>query len=38
MKAAVIREPSEIGVETVDTPTIRDNEILERGGYYEESA
>ena len=28
MKAAVIRGPADIAVETVDTPTIRDNEIL----------
>ena len=28
MKAAVIRGPANIGVETVDIPTIRDNEIL----------
>ena len=28
MKAAVIRGPADIGVETVDTPSIKDNEIL----------
>jgi hypothetical protein len=33
MKAAVIRGPADIRLETVETPSIRDNEIPEQGSY-----